>query len=39
MFWTYGPGRKEITILGVEPHPEYKKRGAYERIKLSRLPE
>ncbi|MCP9292323.1 MULTISPECIES: hypothetical protein [Gracilimonas] len=39
IFWVYGPNRKEITILGIEPHPEDKKRGAYERIKLSDLPE
>ncbi len=38
IFWTYGPNRKEITILGMEPHPEDKKRGAYKRIKLSDLP-
>ncbi len=35
LFWAYGPERKDITILGVEPHPEDKKRGAYDRIKLS----
>lgn len=39
MFWVYGPNRKEITIVGIEPHPEDKKQGAYERIKLSELPE
>lgn len=39
IFWVYGPNRKEITILGIEPHPEDKKRGAYERIKLSDLPD
>lgn len=38
IFWTYGPNRREITILGIEPHPEDKKRGAYKRIKLSDLP-
>ena len=38
IFWTYGPNRKEITILGIEPHPEDKKRGSYERIKLSDIP-
>ncbi len=38
LFWAYGPGKKEITILGVEPHPEDKKRGVYDRIKLSGLP-
>lgn len=38
IFWTYGPNRKEITILGIEPHPD-DKRGAYDRIKLSDLPD
>ena len=38
-YWTYGPNRMEITILGIEPHPEDKKSGAYTRIKLSDLPE
>lgn len=39
IFWTYGPNQGEITILGIEPHPEDKKRHAYKRIKLSSLPE
>ena len=39
MFWVYGPGQKEITILAVEPHPEDDKRGGYDRVKLSELPE
>ena len=38
LFWAYGPGQREITILGIEPHPEDKKRGAYDRIRLSELP-
>lgn len=38
LFWAYGPKRGEITILGLEPHPEDAKRGAYERIRLSKLP-
>lgn len=38
-YWAYGPNRMEITILGVEPHPEDKKSGAYTRIKLSELPD
>ena len=38
MFWAYGPGKGEITILAVEPHPEDEKRGAYERIKLASMP-
>lgn len=37
-YWAYGPDRKDITILGIEPHPEDKKRGSYKRIKLSELP-
>jgi hypothetical protein len=36
IFWTYGPGKSEISILGFEPHPENKK--GYTRIKLSNLP-
>ena len=35
LFWAYGPDKRDITILAVEPHPEDKKQGAYERIKLS----
>ena len=38
IFWTYGPDKGDITILALEPHPEDKKRGAYERIKLSAIP-
>ena len=38
LFWVYGPDRGEITILGIEPHPEDQKSGAYDRIKLSGLP-
>ncbi len=38
IFWAYGPESGDITVLAVEPHPEDRKRGAYERIKLSSLP-
>jgi hypothetical protein len=38
IFWAYGPDKGDITILALEPHPEDKKRGAYERIKLSAIP-
>ncbi|MGK5084407.1 hypothetical protein WDW37_14025 [Bdellovibrionota bacterium FG-1] len=31
MFWTYGPGRAEITILALDPHPES---ASYGRVKL-----
>lgn len=35
MYWVYGPNQKEITIIGLEPHPEDKKNGAYDRVSLS----
>lgn len=38
IFWAYGPAKGEITILAVEPHPEDRKQGSYDRIKLSSLP-
>ncbi|HEX2963221.1 MAG TPA: hypothetical protein VHO43_15590 [Ignavibacteriales bacterium] len=37
LFWAYGPGKGDITILGYSPHPDEKK-GAYKRIKLSGFP-
>ena len=30
-------GQKDITIIGLEPHPEDKKNGAYDRVTLSEL--
>ena len=38
LYWAYGPNDGEITILGIEPHPEDQKRGAYKRIRLSKMP-
>jgi hypothetical protein len=38
LFWAYGPGTGDITVLAIEPHPEDQKAGAYQRIKLSTLP-
>lgn len=35
MFWVYGPEQQQITIIGLEPPPEDKKNGAYDRINLS----
>lgn len=37
MYWVYGPNQNEITIIGLEPHPEDAKNGAYDRINLSDL--
>ena len=38
MYWVYGPNRQDITIIGLEPHPEDKKTGAYDKISLSAMP-
>jgi hypothetical protein len=35
MFWVYGPGRAEITVIGVEPHPEDTKSSGYTKVRLS----
>ncbi|HZW37925.1 MAG TPA: hypothetical protein VFF33_01355 [Ignavibacteriaceae bacterium] len=37
IFWAYGPGKGEITILGYSPHPDDKK-GAYKSLNLSGFP-
>ena len=38
MYWVYGPDRQDVTIIGLEPHPEDKKNGAYDKISLSDMP-
>jgi hypothetical protein len=35
MYWVYGPGKGEITVIGPEPHPEDKKSSGYAKVKLS----
>ncbi|WP_320128613.1 hypothetical protein [uncultured Sphaerochaeta sp.] len=35
IFWIYGPGKQEITIIGLEPHPEDKKKSGYTKVTLS----
>lgn len=35
IFWVYGPGRNQITVIGMEPHPESSKNGGYDHITLS----
>lgn len=37
MYWVYGPNRQDITIIGLEPHPEDKKNGSYDKISLSQI--
>ncbi len=39
MYWVYGPDKQEITVIGLEPHPEDKKNGAYARVTLSEMGE
>ena len=34
IFWVYGPDQSDITIIGLEPHPNDKK-DAYQKITLS----
>lgn len=35
MCWVYGPDTGEITVIGLEPHPEDKKGSGYEKVRLS----
>lgn len=39
IFWVYGPDRGDITIIGLEPHPNDKKGIAYKKITLSQMGE
>ena len=38
VFLVYGPNKSDITIIGLEPHPNDKK-NAYQKITLSSKPE
>ena len=38
IFWVYGPKKKDITIIGLEPHPDDKS-NAYRKITLSSMGE
>jgi hypothetical protein len=35
MYWVYVPGKGEITVIGLEPHPEDKKSSGYAKVRLS----
>jgi len=35
IFWVYGPEKEDITIIGIEPHPEDKKSSGYNKVSLS----
>ena len=36
IFWVYGPNKKDITIIGIEPHPD-DKTNAYKKVTLSSM--
>ena len=36
LFWCYGPGKGQITLIGLEPHPEDKSAG-YRKVTLSAM--
>lgn len=38
IFWVYAPERSDITIIGLEPHPNAKK-DAYDKVALSAVGE
>lgn len=35
IYWVYGPDARAITVIGIEPHPEDKKKDGYEKVRLS----
>lgn len=37
IYCVYGPGKNVITVIGLEPHPEDKKRSGYAKVKLSTM--
>ena len=39
IYWVYGPNRGDITIIGLEPHPNDSKSNAYRKITLSSMGE
>jgi hypothetical protein len=36
IFWAYGPNRGDITIMGLEPHPDDKTKS-YDKVTLSSM--
>ena len=37
IYWVYGPGKGEITVIGLEPHPEDAKKAGYSKVQLSAM--
>lgn len=38
LYWIYGPDKNDITVIGLEPHPENKKKDGYNNVTLSDIP-
>ena len=38
IYWAYGPNEGDISIVGVEPHPEDQKSRGYDTVRLSEMP-
>lgn len=38
LFWVYGPGQKQITLIGLERHPQ-KSASSYLAVTLSKIPD
>ena len=36
IYWVYGPNKNDITIIGLEPHPNTKS-NSYKKIRLSKM--
>ena len=37
LFWVYGPERGDITVIGLEPHPNDAKANSYNKVTLSQM--
>jgi len=39
IYWAYGPKKTQITIIGMERHPDSDKSNAYLKVELSDIPD
>lgn len=39
LYWVFGPDEQQITLIGMERHPNDAKASAYDKVQLSGLPE
>ena len=38
LYWAYGPEKEQITVIGLEPHPDSSKSKGYAKVVLSTMP-